>query len=282
MPLLPGGRIAVPWYRWPHTTIAAGWLLGPVARRVQRRLRIDPRKGREAERRLADSVMRHLKVRLSVGGSVPGAGPYMVVSLHEGFADALALTRLPLHLWFSARDELFDDWPWLGRHLIAHQAANIPTAKPAVGYRRLLRGAAAAVNAGLSPTVFAQGSILGLEVALKEGAFRVASRLKLPILPVAVTGSHRVWEWPYSPTLRYGCTVTMAVLPAVDPPSREDTAAVAVAVGRSLRAAALGRGMAAPRRFLPARDGFWDGYDYTIDPDFPDLADEVRRHRQGS
>ena len=41
---------------------------------------------------------------------------YTVVSLHEGFADALALLHLPLSLTFVARDELAS-FPLLGGHL---------------------------------------------------------------------------------------------------------------------------------------------------------------------
>ena len=39
---------------------------------------------------------------------------------------------------------------------------------------------------------------------------------------------------------------------------------------------------AAPvRRYQPEIDGFWDGYRFAIDPDFPDVFDEVARHRSG-
>ena len=35
-----------------------------------------------------------------------------------------------------------------------------------------------------------------------------------------------------------------------------------------------------PRRFDPERDGWWDGFPYEIDPDFPELADRVERYRK--
>jgi hypothetical protein len=37
---------------------------------------------------------------------------------------------------------------------------------------------------------------------------------------------------------------------------------------------------APPRRYVPTRDGYWDGYRFDIDPDFVDLAAQVARHRQ--
>jgi hypothetical protein len=36
-----------------------------------------------------------------------------------------------------------------------------------------------------------------------------------------------------------------------------------------------------PRRFDPEVDGYWDDYDYEIDPDFPRVAELVARHRAG-
>ena len=59
------------------------------------------------------------------------------------------------------------------------------------------------------------------------------------------------------------------------------TYAVTWTVGRLLRAAATAPGMMPPRRFDPERDGYWDGYDYEIDPSFPELRKKVRLHREG-
>lgn len=51
------------------------------------------------------------------------------------------------------------------------------------------------------------------------------------------------------------------------------------AVQRGLKALALSGTMAHPRHFVPQRDGYWDGYDYRIDPVFAQLAAEIERHR---
>ena len=48
---------------------------------------------------------------------------------------------------------------------------------------------------------------------------------------------------------------------------------------RRLKQAALSGTVAPPRRFVPARDGYRDGYAYTIDPAFPSLAAAVARRR---
>ena len=38
--------------------------------------------------------------------------------------------------------------------------------------------------------------------------------------------------------------------------------------------------MAAPRRFVPSRDGYWDGFAFEIDRAFPDLYEDIERHRE--
>jgi 1-acyl-sn-glycerol-3-phosphate acyltransferase len=130
--------------------------------------------------------------------------------------------------------------------------------------------------------IFPQGGILGIEAEFARGAFALARTLRRPILPVALTGSHRVWEHPYSPRLRLGERVSLRVLPPI-PLQRvlatpEDD--LRRELQRTLKAEALEGRMALPRRFVPERDGFWDGYAYRIDPAFPELAAQVRRHRE--
>ena len=68
----------------------------------------------------ARSVTALLRLKLDITG-VESIGPgrrYILVALHEGFADAVALLRLPLPLRFLVRHELFD-WVALGRYLRA-------------------------------------------------------------------------------------------------------------------------------------------------------------------
>ena len=80
-----------------------------------------------------------------------------------------------------------------GRHIFVRPERPLSTA------RNLHRGARAAVEAGESILFFPQGSILGIEIAFQPGAFTLAARLGRPLLPVLVTGGHRVWEYPSRP-----------------------------------------------------------------------------------
>lgn len=198
---------------------------------------------------------------------------YVVMPLHEGLADPLAVLHLPLRLRFVVRDE-FVDWPLLGGYLKDSQQIAIRPEDGTRAYRTMLRAAREIFAGGESLVVFPQGSILGIDTAFLPGAFAVARAFQRPILPIALTGSHRVWEYPYNPRIRRGERMSVRVLPPIAESEvcARDTDELRLEVQHRLKAAALDGVMAPPRRFQPARDGYWDGYAYEIDPAFPDLA----------
>lgn len=165
-----------------------------------------------------------------------------------------------------------------GPRAARHGAAPDPSR---TGRRRLLRAARPVRDAGESLVLFAQGTILGIETDFSRGAFALARALALPILPVAVMGGHRVWEHPFSPRLRRGQRVSVRALPPVSTERVRgtDPEILRRQLRRALKRAALDGTMAPPRRFCPERNGWWDGYAYRIDPDFPALARRWRERR---
>ena len=144
------------------------------------------------------------------------------------------------------------------------------------GYRQLLAEAEATFARGQSLVMFPQGSILGIEASCRNGPFRIADRLGKRVLPIVITGTHRVWEHPYTDRLRFGQPVSMRVL---DPLPVGDAVAGMLEIERNMKRIALSSEMAPARRFDPERDGYWDDYSYDIDPDFPEVAELVARHR---
>ena len=210
------------------------------------------------------------------------AEAYVVTPLHEGLVDALALIQLPLPLRFVLRDE-FEDWPLVGGYLRDTGQVAIRPEDGTNAYRQMVRGAREVVEGGESLVVCPQGTILGIETDFNAGAFAVARTLGRPILPIALTGSHRVWEFPFSPRLRRGERMSVRVLPPI-PASEvrdQDVDEIRRDVQRQLKGEALDGTMAPPRRFVPARDGYWEGFAYEIDPAFPALAADVAAHREG-
>lgn len=282
---LPGGTLGVSSVPDYASTLAraALWLgVAPLSLRLLG-LMGARRNLHRAERAWARGVSRALRLELTLAGleHIDPRQAYVVTPLHDGLADALALLHLPLPLRFAVRDE-FRAWRLLGPALRDTHQVFVRPEHGAAGYRQLLRAGRRVFAEGGSLVVFPQGSILGIETDFAEGAFRLARALGRPLLPVALTGGHRVWEHPYSPRLRYGQRVSLRVLPPVplEEVRTRPPEAVRRAVQQRLKAAALGGTMVPPRRFVPERDGYWDGYAYRIDPAFADLCTKVALHRR--
>jgi 1-acyl-sn-glycerol-3-phosphate acyltransferase len=201
---------------------------------------------------------------------------YVIASLHESFADALALLQLPLPVAWAARDELVD-WKRLGAFLDTPAAMTISPENPLAAMRTLLTESPAVFESGRSLVVFPQGTLLGIETAFSAGAFRLAERFRRPLLPVVISGSHRVYEYPFSPIVRFGETIRMEILPPVAP---GEAVSVMGRVESEMRDAAMASEWA-PRRYQPERDGYWDGYAFEISPRVRELAADLRAHRLG-
>jgi 1-acyl-sn-glycerol-3-phosphate acyltransferase len=224
----------------------------------------------EAEREWAAAAVDALDIQIAVAGldRIDPSRSYLVAPLHEGFADVLAVLQLPLDLTWVIRDELLD-LPYFGAYLVAAGYVAITPETPRAALRTMLRGARAAFAGGESLVVFPQGSLLGVETAFQSGAFQLAERFGVAVLPVVLTGSHRVWDYPFTANLRRGQSIRMTVLDPIEP-------ALAVATMRGLEREMKRRALAvtdAPaRRYQPEHDGTWEGYRFEIDPDFPEVA----------
>ncbi|MFQ5553954.1 MAG: lysophospholipid acyltransferase family protein [Acidimicrobiia bacterium] len=270
-----GRRMAVTTLReWPRTAGHAARHVGAASIAISRAGRSGDRSRlHRLERRWASRVVDALDIDLRLEGldHIDPNRPHVVAPLHESFVDVAALFHLPLDLRFVAREELAS-WPLLGRCLRDTGQIVVDPDRPISAMRGVREQAATAVAAGESVVVFPQGSILGVEAAFQGGVDWLAGQLDLPILPVVLAGGHRVWEWPYTPLLRYGSAVYLEALPVV-------AAGELAAIAGEMRHRALDNGHAPVRRFDPDRDGYWDGYGYEIDPTFPELAARVARHR---
>jgi 1-acyl-sn-glycerol-3-phosphate acyltransferase len=273
---LPGKRFAVGRRKeLPRAVATAATLLGafpPV-------MNLATRTGaahHHLERLWARAVVRFLGIDLRISGldRVDRSRSFVIAPLHEGFADIAALLHLPLDLRFVARDEL-EDWRLLGGYLRNSNQVIVDPESPTAAYRRLLRAAPRVFASGDSLVVFPQGTILGIESAFSAGAFRLAERSEQPLLPVVLTGSHRVWGHPFSPLVRFGQRIHMEILDPIEP---AEVGRALPALQDEMKRLALAADPP-PRRFVPERDGWWDDYRYEIDPAFAKLARRVARHR---
>jgi 1-acyl-sn-glycerol-3-phosphate acyltransferase len=266
----PGARGAIACHA-ATALLAITGMLAPAASRL-----LGGRRYRRLERAVLRLAWRGMAARERlVGLEHARGGPFVVMPLHESLVDPLLLTRLPLPLRYVARDEIWA-WRYFGPALCAGGHFPLPASVRRSELRRLVEWARAGVAGGESVVVFPQGSVLGVEIAFQRGAFWLASELGVEVLPVVITGTHGVWEYPFSTRLRRRQPVRLEVLPPMGSGAR---ARDRRALERRMRIAALLEQDAAARRFIPSRDGFWDGYEYEVAPEFEALAEIVRRHR---
>lgn len=275
---LPGDRITVATRRdWARSMLMGAYLFGPAHRKLLRAARSGERDElHRAERRWAFATIRALGITIETSGlhHVDPSRSYVVVPLHEGFADLLALQHLPLSMVYAAAEELFE-WEYLGPYLRATAQPEVSRTNGPVAYRAILQAGSAAAARGESLVVFPQGTILGIETSFTGGAFRAAQRLDMPILPVVVTGASTVWDYPFSTLMHFGGRISLDVL---EPVPANRAVSMATDIEAEMKDRAL-RASPGPRRFVPERDGWWDEYRFEIDPRFPELAAAVAEHR---
>ncbi len=277
---LPGGKITVSSPgMWVRSMRHGKHLFGPSYRALMEATRSPERAElHAAERRWCTEVARAIDLTVDAHGldNVDPSRRYLVAPLHEGFLDLVALQQLPLGLAYTASEELYA-WRFLGPYLSASGQTAISHTNGPAAYRALLTAGHTAAIRDESLVVFPQGSLLGIEVAFHQGAFRIAERFGLPVLPVVLTGAASIWDYPFSTALRTGGTIRLEVLPPVE-------ARHAVVRAASIEVEMKERALSAdppPRHFDPDRDGWWDGYRYEIDPSFPEVAEAIERLRRG-
>lgn len=158
-------------------------------------------------------------------------GPCVVVSNHASYLDGLVLTAaLPARFTFVVQDGA-EKWPYIGLVIrrMGVTFVNRSSAKAgALQTRALIRR----LQEGESLTVFAEGTFKpepGL-LPFRKGAFLMAARAGVPVVPVAIRGTRRfLGEGRY--WLRHS-RIEIDVLPSLtasgDAESLRDAARVAV------------------------------------------------------
>lgn len=275
------GFSPAPGSAWRFAT-AGRWLLGRAAKSIASGSATDSVQSRHRLQRLWSArILRHLRVDLRIERETElPRKPHIVVALHEGMIDPLCLLQLGKPMRFVARREIFN-LPGIGAAIAAMDHIAIDPEHGAVAYRQLHCQAKATLARGEHLVVFAQGTILGIEAAFRRGAFDLAASLGCDLLPICIAGSHRVWEHPFSATLRYDQPVWMRVMTPVPAPARtrESVNSVCTALQGAMKNLALEQRHAPARRFVPDRDGYWDGFAFEIDSRFTKLEVDVATHR---
>ena len=162
-----------------------------------------------------------VKVRVQGLEHIPGQGPYVFMSNHQGSYDIFALLgHLPFQFKWLAKREIFSI-PILGWAMKATGYIFIDRE----GTRETvsaMRDAAEKIHEGMSVVIFPEGSRSpdGSIQPFKKGGFTLAIKSKVPIVPIAITGSGEILRkgklkvYPGSITIRVdrpvetkGCTM---------------------------------------------------------------------------
>jgi 1-acyl-sn-glycerol-3-phosphate acyltransferase len=125
---------------------------------------------------------------------VDPAATYVVVSNHQSSLDPLVhLQVLPLSLRALAMRELFQI-PVLGRAMRTTGMIEVDRDSPDFG--QIDEAAARTLAAGHSLLVYPEGRISpdGTIGEFKDGAFIIAVANQMPVLPVAIHGTRRIWQ----------------------------------------------------------------------------------------
>jgi len=148
---------------------------------------------------------------------IPGSEPVIFMSNHQSNFDIFALYQaIPRQFRWIAKEELFA-LPVFG--LSMRRAGYIPLDRS--DGRRSLRSmeeAAAQIRGGKSVVIFPEGtrSDDGHLIPFKKGAFLLAERARVPIVPVTISGSSRInpanqlWLKPGTITIRFAEQISAA------------------------------------------------------------------------
>ena len=148
--------------------------------------------------KFARNVTKKLGIEIEVEGreNIPEDGPMLVVSNHQGYADILAIfyALQSIQVGFIAKDECKKIKP-LANGIIYTSSLFIKRggAKEAV---QTLKDATELMKTGHSLAIFPEGtrSRKSASGKFKPGSFKFAGRAGVPILPITIIHSYKIYE----------------------------------------------------------------------------------------
>lgn len=141
--------------------------------------------------RAAAPTIAYMKVRGRE--HVPTKGPFLLVSNHVSMTDPPCLMAyVPRHLHFMTKAELFDQFPWKyilppGQPIVVHRGR---------ADRQALRQAEEFLKRGEAVALFAEGTRArsGEAQEARAGVVFLAQRTGVPIVPVAISGTEKIFS----------------------------------------------------------------------------------------
>lgn len=153
---------------------------------------------RQACDKWSDALIRSFGMDLHVEGkeNLPKEGPVVFVSNHQGYADIIMLMAAldTIQFGFVAKDDLIKI-PLFGKWILRIRSVSMHRDEAKEAVKAILEGIRY-IKDGFSLLIFPEGTrSKGPEMGeFKKGAFKLATKPKVPIVPVTVHGSYRVFE----------------------------------------------------------------------------------------
>jgi len=194
---------------------------------------------------------------------IPPAGGVVLAANHISYFDALCLAyvadRRGRRIRFLAKASFFDV-PVLGA--VLRGVGDIPAGRRRRGApgASALDEAVAALDAGQCIGIFPEGRISGdLEPGeAHTGVARLAAGAGVPLIPVGLWGSHRLWTRKRRPRLHRGTAEAVVVGPPVRVEPDEDARAATDRIMDAICAQVAEARRLYPQRPPPGREEWWD------------------------
>jgi long-chain acyl-CoA synthetase len=184
-------------------------------------------------------------LRIEIRGSkhLPVQGPYMVCPNHQSYLDPFVLVstlpyRVFRNMFFVGYSALFQSWFMK----LAARLTNIVPVDPDAHLLRAMKAGAYGLRAGHILCIFPEGgrSFDGSLQGFKKGASILSRELAVPMVPVAIDGTHYVWPRdsirirPHKVTIEFGEPITPSQSDAPDP-YQQDTDRLRDAIAELLK-----------------------------------------------
>ena len=151
---------------------------------------------------------------------------FILMSNHSSYLDIPVLFSLmPFNVYFVAKKEL-GKVPFLGFYLKRVEMILIDRGNTAAA-KASMEGAGETIRGGKTVVVFPEGTSKGGASIgqFKKGGFHLAQAARVPILPVRIIGTEKIWPDPTKPKINKGVVQVIIgdpFLPELD--SKEDIA----------------------------------------------------------
>ena len=165
----------------------------------------------------SETLINSFGMDLHVSGkeNLPKEGPVVFVSNHQGYADIIVLMAAidSIQFGFVAKDDLIKI-PLFGKWILRIRSVSMHRDETKEAVKAILEGIKY-IKDGFSLMIFPEGTrSKGPEMGeFKKGAFKLATKPKVPIIPVTVNGSYRSFE---ETGVFKGARVDVVIHPAVE------------------------------------------------------------------